>query len=233
LIWYDEGLFRSPRGEIFSLDYWKRQGAVIPTGSGRGSSWFVQTNQAAFVLRHYRRGGWVGKFLKDTYLIEPMTQTRAMKEYALLERLFIKGLPVPRPCAARAVRTGVGYRADILIERIPDARNLVEILGQTGALSSSLWCEVGRVIARFHQNGVDHADLNAHNILVDSKEKVWVIDLDKSRVRRSGKWEAKMLARLYRSLQKEAQRLPNFCWQESDWSSLLEGYVQQTATPSR
>ena len=42
------------------------------------------------------------------------------------------------------------------------------------------WEAAGRLIARFHRAGLDHADLNAHNLLFDDAGNGWMIDLDRS-----------------------------------------------------
>ena len=62
----------------------------------------------------------------------------------MLYEVITDGLPVPRPAAARLVRQGAFYRADILIERIPKARDLVAILKER-ALSVAEWRTVGIV----------------------------------------------------------------------------------------
>ena len=65
------------------------------------------------------------------------------------------------------------------------------------------WEEAGRLIARFHRAGLDHADLNAHNLLFDHAGDGWVIDLDRGalRIPATG-WRERNLARLKRSLLK-------------------------------
>ena len=39
-----------------------------------------------------------------------------------------------------------------------------------------LWIDIGRCIRRFVDAGVHHADLNAHNVLLDSEDRVWLVD---------------------------------------------------------
>ncbi len=65
------------------------------------------------------------------------------------------------------------------------------------------WEACGRLIARFHRAGLDHADLNAHNILFDEHGKGWLIDLDRGQIRIPATgWREANLARLSRSLLK-------------------------------
>jgi 3-deoxy-D-manno-octulosonic acid kinase len=54
-----------------------------------------------------------------------------------------------------------------------------------------------------HDANVYHADLNAHNILVDDTQKIWLIDFDKSTRRTMTRaLREQSLERLGRSLQK-------------------------------
>jgi 3-deoxy-D-manno-octulosonic acid kinase len=75
-----------------------------------------------------------------------------------------------------------------------------------------------------HARGVQHADLNAHNILLDHLHKVFVLDFDRGRLRRHGRWEWQVLARLERSLQKVTQGLPRDRFGIAEWNALLAGY---------
>jgi 3-deoxy-D-manno-octulosonic acid kinase len=119
----------------------------------------------------------------------------------LLRELVRQGLPVPRPIAAQYLREGWRYRAAILLERIEGARSLAERAATSG--HGAPWEETGRLIARFHRVGLDHADLNASNILFDTHGNGWVIDLDRSQLRiPATRWREGNLSRLRRSLMK-------------------------------
>jgi 3-deoxy-D-manno-octulosonic acid kinase len=209
--------------EYFSADYWQQQKAITGQSHGRGITWFLQQDTAHWVLRHYWRGGLIGRYIPDSFCYTGLLRTRSFAEYALLQKLVDDELPVPKPVAARVVRHGWHYQADILIERIPDAEDLVQLLKRE-ALPRDAWQQIGQVLAQFHQAGVYHADLNAHNILHDSRGRIWVIDFDKGALCRPGRWQAKNLARLLRSLQKESALHPMFHWQMSDWQHLLVAY---------
>lgn len=221
--WFDPDLAADFSPQWFEAGWWQSRGAVVGQSRGRGITWFLRAGSRELVLRHYWRGGLVGRLVSDRFCFTGVRRSRAMAEFALLQRLRQAGLPVPRPAAARLVRHGLFYRADILIERIPDARDLVAILGER-PLSAQEWQVVGRVIARLHQTGGYHADLNSHNLLLDGTGQVWLIDFDKGAIRKPGAWQADNLARLQRSLVKEAGLHPGFHWQLSDWPALLAGY---------
>jgi 3-deoxy-D-manno-octulosonic acid kinase len=126
---------------------------------------------------------------------------RSFAEFRLARTLRARGLPVPRPIAACYRRHRASYRAAILIERLPDVRSLAECA--TIAAQDAPWEETGRLVARFHRAGLDHADLNAHNILFDTTGQGWLIDFDKGRMRiPETAWRERNLARLQRSLLK-------------------------------
>jgi tRNA A-37 threonylcarbamoyl transferase component Bud32 len=89
-----------------------------------------------------------------------------------------------------------------------------------------VWRAIGAAIARLHRHGVDHADLNAHNILLDKNAAVSVIDFDRGRLRAPGAWTASNLSRLQRSLTKIAAGLPPDRYTPDSWQQLLAGYQE-------
>ncbi len=193
--------------------------------------WFIrQQNGKETVLRHYYRGGLVGKLNKDKFWPEPAAQSRAMAEFSLLWQMRLWGLPVPRPCAALYQKHGFSYSADILIERIPGTTDLAHLLQQR-PLTNAEWQQLGALIASFHQHQVYHSDLNCHNILLDSQGQFWLIDFEKCAIRTAAdfpdqSWKTQNLQRLLRSLNKEKQQLPVFHWQHDQFAALELGYQQ-------
>lgn len=221
-VYFDELLLSENPLQSFDPKFWQVQGKVIGQAHGRGISWFVRGEQLEMVLRHYYRGGLFSRVIRDQYWYTGNEATRSVAEFMLLRHLHQAGVPVPRPVAAHVVRHGCFYQADILVERIAAARDLVAIL-QEKTLSDTAWQQVGRAIKKMHCAGVCHTDLNAHNILLDNQNKVWLIDFDKCSIRSNGPWKQMNLSRLQRSLRKEVQRA-QILWHEDDWSTLLQGY---------
>ena len=184
---------------IFEPTYWAAHGASQVAG-GRGKVLFIDGAECHWVLRHYRRGGLVGKIIADRYLWSGAERTRAFREWGLLAQLYAQGLPVPQPVAAHYQRQGFSYRADLITVAIQQARTLTQRL-ETEALSETVWCQIGEVIARFHAAGVKHADLNAHNIVFDARQTVYLLDFDRGQVRDVNPvWIEAVLQRLLRSL---------------------------------
>lgn len=223
IIWYDQECFDGFERDYFEIDYWRERNAIRGKAVGRNTTWFVEDGAGHKVLRHYYRGGLIGRVMEDTFLHVAESKSRAMAEFTVLAKLYRRGLPVPRPCAARMMRSNLVYRADIILERVSNARDLVAIL-QEQTLNTAQWRGIGKMIRQFHQAGLYHADLNSHNILLDDQGKSWLIDFDKCHFRQPGSWARENMARLLRSFRKEFSLHDSFLWSEADWQALMDGY---------
>ncbi len=228
---YDASRARNLKPVWFDPEFWRKRGAVEGEARGRGSTVFVVAGPLRMALRRYRRGGLVARVARDRYLYLGAERTRPIREWCLTYSLHRQGLPVPAPVAARFRREGAWYTGEMLTERIRDSRTLAEMVA-AAELSLSEWIAVGRCIRRFHDAGVCHADLNAHNVLIDATGKVWLIDFDRGSLRSPGLWRDANLVRLRRSLLKVADRLPAGRFSETDWQSLLAGYAQGPVPPA-
>ncbi len=199
-ILFDRQRLRQAGAELFSPGAWGERARPVDSG-GRGGAWFVDAPFGACVLRHYLRGGLAARLSRDRYLWHGAQRTRSFAEFRLMRELVGRGLPVPRPLAASYVREGLRYRAAILLERLEGVRSLADRALVAG--SGAPWEEAGRLIARFHREGLDHADLNAHNLLFDGNGRGWLIDFDRGRMRIPATgWREGNLRRLHRSLLK-------------------------------
>ncbi|EGQ8295065.1 3-deoxy-D-manno-octulosonic acid kinase [Vibrio parahaemolyticus] len=223
-IWFDDEIISDPTLPLFDAGHWQEQGKILGCASGRGTTWFVQLDSMQAALRHYRRGGLFGKLVKDQYWFSGWEQTRSAQELNLLQVLIDAGVNVPRPIAARAVKTGLTYQADLLSERIPNARDLVSIL-QEKPLPEVMYQKIGQEIAKMHKVNVNHTDLNIHNILIDDQNKVWIIDFDKCFSSTDTKISKENLERLLRSFKKEKGKCA-IAWSLQDFDCLLSGYHQ-------
>jgi len=109
-----------------------------------------------------------------------------------------------------------------LSEKIPDASDLVDLL-TTQKLTELEYRAIGQEVKKLHQAQVNHTDLNIHNILVDNRGKVWIIDFDKCAEKPGNDWKEENLSRLLRSFRKEVKKRA-IHWDESQWQYLLAGY---------
>lgn len=226
-ILYDTDIVNQISERRFSASGWQQARPVSGTlrSAGRGTTLIVSDGQAEFVLRHFMRGGLVRKVLRDVYVWLGEEQTRSFAEWRLLDRLFRMGLPVPRPVAARYRRSGLFYTADLLTLRIPEIESLAARL-RGAACSREFWQRLGAGIQRFHAAGVCHADLNAYNVQIGRKDRLWLLDFDRGRLRPPGPWQQHNLARLHRSLRKVSALDERIRFSEADWQQLLDGYFQ-------
>ncbi|BCT91230.1 3-deoxy-D-manno-octulosonic acid kinase [Lysobacter helvus] len=200
-ILFDRTQLRQVEPDWFDPGHWGDQARAVSSG-GRGAAWFVDGPFGGAVLRHYLRGGLAARVSRDRHLWRGTHRVRSFAEFRLLRALLERKLPVPRPIAASYVRKGHRYRAAILLERIDHVHSLAHRANMPG--EDAPWESAGRLIARFHRAGLDHADLNAHNLLFDDAGKGWMIDLDRSVMRiPATRWREGNLARLRRSLLKD------------------------------
>jgi 3-deoxy-D-manno-octulosonic acid kinase len=207
----------------FDDKYWLNQGRLLGASSGRGSAWMIKADQQKMMLRHYYRGGVPAKFNKDKYLWTGLDRTRSFSEFRLLNLMDNLNLPVPRPIAAQSCKKGLLYQANIIIEYIFHEGTFASILNQDS--DPQIWENVGKTISEFHLNGINHADLNANNILLG--KKVYLIDFDHSfQVTIKRIWRLNNLKRLKRSIDKLTQ--PEFKSQNNElWKSLITAYDKQ------
>lgn len=223
-LWDIQTLPDGPSQSLFDHQAWQQTGRILRSSAGRGQAYFLQADgEEIWVGRHYQRGGLLAWINHDRYLWTGAEPSRPAGEFNMLAQLYNQGLPVPRPIAARAVRRGPWYRADLLTRAIPDTQPLADYLSQSG-LADQHWYQLGQTVARLHACGIWHADLNARNILVSSDRRFYLLDFDRARRRRPGRWQTANLRRLQRSLHKFAQRWSGLHFQEADWQHLVAGY---------
>ena len=86
-ILYDASRLRKPGAEVFDVEHWRAQGSLQEIAGGRASIAVVNTGAERWVLRHYRRGGFVARLSRDRYLWLGESRTRSFAEWRLLAEL--------------------------------------------------------------------------------------------------------------------------------------------------
>jgi 3-deoxy-D-manno-octulosonic acid kinase len=203
-------LASAPADWWFETAEWRRRGRLAGEGGGRGSVAFVEAPVvgagARWVVRPYRRGGLVRHLLRSHYPFFGAERTRVFREFRLLDALHRCGFPVPRPVAGVYRRRGPWYAAVLITEELAGFLPLSRRLAESPAPAAPLWAQIGETLRRFHDAGVRHADLNAHNVLVDDAGRCRVIDFDRGRfdprAPLSVREREQVLGRLERSLRK-------------------------------
>ena len=193
---------KSPEGMIAAAD-----GAERLRGRGRPLALAIAGKRV--VVRRYRHGGLLGGITGELLA----GSGRPLRELAVLERARAGGLPVPLVLGVflRPGRIGT-VRADLVTEQIPSAQDLLGLLAAEGSGSPRADQAVrsaGRLVARAHEKGLYHADLNLKNIMIrpgDGRAEAYLLDLDQSFFRPplSRPEKERNLLRLYRSYLKMA-----------------------------
>jgi 3-deoxy-D-manno-octulosonic acid kinase len=157
------------------------------------------------VLRRYQHGGLFGGVTGSLYL----GPGRALEELHVTARAEAQGAPVPHVlCLALWPAVGPFWSALIGTREERGARDLLEALlgAPAGGARQELLREVGAAVRRLHDAGVDHRDLQLHNILVTEdggQRRIVVVDLDRAvyhpRGGLSPRLRARNLGRLTRS----------------------------------
>lgn len=222
---HDPNLLPQAEDWLFEPDALQERQLIQSQSTGRRPAYIFRYNDKDFALRHFWRGGLIGRVLDDSYLWLGLKHSRPVREWELLTILSQQNLPVPQPAAIRLVRHGLAYRADLITVCLSQTQTLADRLSQ-GPLETATWQQIGTTIARLHRHGAYHADLNARNILLqDEHEAVYLIDWDRGRLRQpAAHWQQKNLARLRRSLNKLALSLSPFHFLPAQFDELLASY---------
>jgi 3-deoxy-D-manno-octulosonic acid kinase len=220
---YDRDAVVEPSESLFDPGHWRRQGAVVGQGEGRGEAVFIRAGNDTWVLRHYRRGGWAARLFGDRYVNFTFENSRPWRELRLTAELYARGLPVPAPVAARVYGPRPLRRGDLITRLIAETMTLASHLAKQ-ALPPPQWAALGHMLRRFHDAGLLHHDINARNVLIDRAGRFYLIDLDKARLAAPGAWRERTRLRLLRSLRKFAAREPQFHFADADWQTLTEAY---------
>lgn len=209
---------------------------------GRGIAWQIPapaaTAGAGWVVRHYRRGGFVARFLDDRYLDSGVK--RPVRELIASVRARARGIATPEVVAAAVYPAGGWYRADIVTRFLADSRDLADRLfedddAEARRRAMSL---AGALVRAAHEAGVVHNDLNLRNILIAPaqpadgagtapSERAWLLDLDRAVVMRdaAARFERNlMLRRFARSLRK-FERARRRSLRDGEREAFAEGYA--------
>ena len=131
------------------------------------------------VIKQYRRGGLVRYFFKHRYL--KLCRTRAQHEFELLDRVGALGINVPQPIAY-AHHGRLFYRAWLVTRQIRQSVTLARLSlndeRKAGIVMESVIAQISSLI----RNDILHVDLHPGNVVIDTAEKVYLLDFDKGSV---------------------------------------------------
>ncbi|MEC9375153.1 MAG: 3-deoxy-D-manno-octulosonic acid kinase [Pseudomonadota bacterium] len=219
---YDDSLLNQINFDMFDPEFWSESKVVPGYSGGRGPAYYIRHENDDWVLKHYHRGGLVGRIIQDGFFWAGQDNCRSVIEFDLLAEIIGLGLPAPVPVAAQIERSGLKYSADLITQLIPDVIPLSNRLA-SGSFSDEIWSNVGKCIANFHIHGFYHADLSAHNLQINTEGKIYLLDWDRGRKMVPGKWRQKNLDRLRRSFIKISLN-QDIRFSLDKWDLLLQGY---------
>jgi len=136
------------------------------------------------VVKHYIRGGFIGRFNKHFYL--NLGKSRPGIEYEQLLRAKDAGINVPEPVCF-ASRGMLFYRAWLVTRAIERPRSLAQLGMKDLTSAVSVVKTLIPQFKRLLDSRIYHKDLHPGNVLIDKKNKIFIIDFDKAGVFRGDK----------------------------------------------
>ena len=130
------------------------------------------------VIKYYRRGGFISRFIKKTYL--RIGKTRGQREYEMLELVRRLGIRAPRPVAF-AHRGSLFYQCWLVTEEVGQHRTLAHLSREDPMQAARLAAAVAAEVNRLIRHHIHHVDLHPGNVLVDLQQRIFLIDFDKAR----------------------------------------------------
>jgi 3-deoxy-D-manno-octulosonic acid kinase len=155
-----------------------------PVPAGRGGAYHLALPGApAAIVRPYRRGGLLARFVRATY-VGPFP--RPLQELAATVEARRRGVSAPEVLGARVDGTLI-YGGALVTAELPGAHTLLEALRRApdDATRQSLAARAGRAVAHLHAAGVFHADLNLTNVVVHATSEddaIALLDFDRARL---------------------------------------------------
>jgi tRNA A-37 threonylcarbamoyl transferase component Bud32 len=126
-----------------------------------------------FVLKRFNLRK-VMNLAKDFF--RPSRPARAFRKSYHLE---LAGVPTARVVGVAERRVlGLLVRSYQLMEEIPNAVTLQKLMRNGGMPSREQTRAAARLVARLHEEGFTHGDLNERNLMLDGQSRLFLIDLD-------------------------------------------------------
>mgnify|MGYP002778295452 CR=1 FL=1 len=191
-----------------SLHEWAMRMPGAEAMQGRHVAWATTLPESGVpvVVRHSAHGGLLAPITSDRF-----ARPRAGDELRLSWSLRQVGVHTPR-VLAYALHPALGrllWRADVMTQRVPRARDLAAVLRDTDDASLAAIVDATELLlTRLRTSLAHHPDLNVKNILIAPDDAgaplAWVLDVDTVRFAQSNAGTLNR-ARLVRSARKWAR----------------------------
>ena len=136
------------------------------------------------VVKQYTRGGLLRYLLKRYYL--RTGQIRCAQEYELTYFLRPLGINIPEPVAF-ASKGRLIYQAWLVTREIPNVIPLSKLEQQANSHFESIMDSLVDQVTSLVKHSIFHPDLHPGNALVDSENRVFLLDFDKASVYQGSK----------------------------------------------
>lgn len=168
---------------------------------GRTRHALIRTGDEAWMLKAYRRGGWLGRWNSSRY----WGRARFLEELRVAALAESFGVSTAEVLALILEPAGLGsLRAWLVTRYLPGVRPLHEYLGDR--VGGHIFYAAGKVVRRMHEAEIDHHDLHVGNIMASVEadgSHALIVDWDRARARAVDSWSPYAnLIRLWRSVQK-------------------------------
>jgi tRNA A-37 threonylcarbamoyl transferase component Bud32 len=157
-----------------------RPGKSMQVLNGRGNVLHTEIDGIGkVVVKRYMRGGLLRYVVRRKYLRHG--PTRSESEFSLLERVRALGVHAPEPVAF-VHRGWPFYDAWLLTREVENRANFADLARRNEDEIFKYSDEIVRQISILIKNGVFHVDLHPGNVIVDDREKLYLLDFDKARM---------------------------------------------------
>lgn len=168
---------------------------------GRTPHCLIEDSGEVWVLKAYRRGGFLARWNRDRY----WGRNRFLRELQVAVHAERSGVPTVDALAMVFEDAGLGsVRCWLLTRCLLEARPVREFLRTPR--EAAMARAAGEAVRRMHAAGIDHPDLNVSNLvgwMEEGAARVAILDWDGARCREDGTWSPDAnLLRLWRSILK-------------------------------
>lgn len=132
------------------------------------------------VVKHYFRGGILRHVNRRTYL--KSGKTRCESEFDTLLQVRTIGVNAPEPVAfAYRTKTRIFYHAWLATREIPGAARLSDVARAAPSRAKAVLPVLEKQINLLRWHGILHVDLHPGNVLVDTADRMYIIDFDRAK----------------------------------------------------
>lgn len=153
------------------------QAAQFPLGGRRSISATELEGIGSVVIKHYRRGGLLSHLIDKTYF--KWGKPRCRLEFEQMQVARNVGVKTPEPIAY-AYRGNFFYYAWLVTKKIKNQRSLAQLSLESQDRAAMVTRALIDQIKTLIDHGIFHADFHPGNILVNSRDEIFIIDFDKA-----------------------------------------------------